>query len=363
MLRWYVKERVVMNMEVMRKTFTLILFSLLLSVDVVWAQDPQFTQYYSSPIYLNPSFTGTTRQHRASINYRNHWASLPKAFVTYAFSYDYNIKKSPSSVGVIVMADRAGSASLKSTSIGGVYSYRIPLTNGLQAVPSVQVGYVTQSIDYSKLVFADQLQFGIPDAPSTDPALRNLQNTSHFDFATGLLVYDKRLWAGLAIHHLNQPNQSILEEESKLPMRFSVHAGYKIPINLGPFRNRMASSINPSFQYRQQGKFNQLDMGLTYFYRMLMLGAWYKGLPIQRDMPKTINHDALAFAFGVSINGFSFGYSYDITVSKLGPVSSGGSHEISLALQFSTKPRPGKVSRKDKQNPCPAFMPNYLWKP
>ncbi len=351
-----------MNNEVMLRFFTFLLF-LLMSSEMLWAQDPQFTQYYSSPIYLNPAFTGATRQHRAAVNYRNHWSSLPKAFVTYAFSYDYNIKGSPSSVGLIAVNDRAGTASLQSTSIGATYSYRIPITSGLQAVPSLQVGYTMQSLDYSKLVFADQLQFGNPNAPSTDPALRNLENVNHFDFATGVLIYDKRFWGGIAVHHLNRPNQSVLEEESMLPMRFSVHAGYKIPINLGPFRNRMASSINPSFQYRQQGKFNQLDVGLSYFYRMLMLGVWYKGLPIQRDMPRTINHDALAMAFGVSINGFSFGYSYDLTVSKLGPASSGGSHEISLALQFSTKAKPGKVSRKVKKNPCPAFMPDYLWKP
>ncbi|WKN40545.1 PorP/SprF family type IX secretion system membrane protein [Tunicatimonas pelagia] len=351
-----------MNKKVMLRFFTFLLL-LILSLGELRAQDPQFTQYYSAPIYLNPAFTGATRQHRAAINYRNHWSSLPRAFVTYAFSYDYNIKDSPSSVGLIAVNDRAGTASLQSTSIGATYSYRIPITNGLQAVPSLQVGYTMQSLDYSKLVFADQLQFGNPNAPSTDPALRNLENVNHFDFATGVLVYNKRFWGGVAVHHLNRPNQSVLEEESMLPMRFSVHAGYKIPIDLGPFRNRMASSINPSFQYRQQGRFNQLDVGLSYFYRMLMLGVWYRGLPIQQDMPRTINHDALAVAFGVSINGFSFGYSYDLTVSKLGPASSGGSHEISLALQFSTKAKPGKVSRKVKQNPCPAFMPNYLWKP
>ena len=362
MLHWSVKEVIDMNREAMVRIFTLLLL-ILISTESLQAQDPQFTQYYSSPIYLNPSFAGATRQHRVAMNYRNHWSSLPQAFVTYAVSYDYNIKNSASSVGVIAMNDRAGTAGLQSTSIGGVYSYRIPLTNGLQAVPSVQVGYVMQNLDYSKLVFADQLQFGNPDAPSTDPALRSLENVSHFDFATGLLVYDKRFWGGFALHHLNQPNQSILDEESVLPMRFSVHAGYKIPINLGPFRNRMASSINPSFQYRQQGRFNQLDVGMSYFYRMLMLGVWYRGLPLQRDMPRTINHDALAFAYGVSVNGYSNGYSYDLTVSKLGPASSGGSHEVSLALQFSTKPKPGKVSRKVMKNPCPAFMPNYLWKP
>lgn len=341
----------------------LILFFLCLQCTWSFAQDPSFTQYYSAPLYLNPAFAGTTNQHRAAVNYRNHWASLPRAFVTYAFTYDYNIKRSNSNIGVLFSTDRAGSASLQSTTVAGIYSYSIPLTDGIRVTPALQIGYVTQSLDFSKLVFGDQLQFGNPDAPSSDPSLRNLGSVNHFDFSSGIVIYDRRMWAGLSIHHLNRPNQSMLEEESVLPMRISAHAGYKIPLKLGPMKSGISSSLNPSFNYRHQGKFNQLDVGVNYYYRMLMLGVWYKGLPLQQDMPKTINHDALAISFGMSMHNLIFGYSYDMTVSKLNPVSTGGSHEVALILQFETSRRPGKVSRKDKYNPCPAFMPNYLWKP
>ncbi len=328
-----------------------------------FGQDPSFTQYYAAPLHLNPAFTGTTNQHRVAVNYRNHWASLPKAFVTYAFSYDYNIKGSNSNVGFLAKTDRAGTASLQSTTVAGIYSYSIPLTDGVRVMPAIQIGYTTQNLDFSKIILGDQLDFGNSNAPSSDPSLRDLSNVNHFDFSSGVILFDKRLWAGLAFHHLNRPNQSILDEESILPMRISLHAGYKIPILLGPMKSGISSSLNPSFNYYQQGKFNQLDIGFNYYYRMLMLGAWYKGLPLQQDMPQTLNHDALAVSFGLSVNSLNFGYSYDMTVSKLGPASSGGSHEISLILQIAANKRPGKVSRKDKYNPCPAFMPNYLWKP
>lgn len=328
-----------------------------------FGQDPSFTQYYSAPLYLNPAFAGTTNQHRLSVNYRNHWANLPKAFVTYGFAYDYNVKGSNSNLGFIVHTDRAGSAGLQSTAVAGIYSYSIPLADGMRLMPALQVGYVTQSLDYSKLVFGDQIEFGNSNAPSTDPSLRNLGGVNHFDIGSGVILYNKRTWVGFSMHHLNKPNQSVLEGESVLPMRISLHAGMKIPMKLGPMRSGISSSLNPSFNYRQQGKFNQLDLGLNYYYRMLMMGVWYKGLPLQQDMPRTVNHDALAVAFGLSVNRLSFGYSYDMTVSKLGPASTGGSHEIALILQVETRKHPGKVSRKDKYNPCPAFMPQYLWKP
>lgn len=345
------------------KKYLLLFFGCLLQSIMVYAQDPGFTQYYAAPLYMNPAFAGTTQQHRAAINYRNHWANLPKAYVTYALSYDYNIKGSNSNVGMVVSTDKAGTAGLRTTNIGAIYSYSIPLNDKIRVMPAFQIGYVTQSIDFSQLVLPDQLQFGNGSAPSSDPNLRNTNSVSHFDFGSGMLLYDSKRWIGISAHHLNRPNQTMLEGESVLPIRYSVHAGWKIPLDLGPMRKGISSSINPSFNYRQQGKYNQLDIGANYYYRMLMLGLWYRGIPLQQDMPKTINHDALAVALGLSMNNLIFAYSYDMTVSRLNPAATGGSHEVGLILHMQTSKRPGKVSRKDKYNPCPAFMPDYLWKP
>lgn len=345
------------------KRFLLLFSGCLWHTLAVYAQDPGFTQYYAAPLYMNPAFAGTTQQHRAAVNYRNHWASLPNAFVTYALSYDYNIKGSNSNVGLVVSTDRAGTASLRTTNLGAIYSYSIPLNDKIRVMPAIQVGYVSQSIDFSKLVLPDQLQFGNSGAPSTDPDLRNTTGVSHFDFSSGFLFYDSKRWLGFSAHHLNRPNQTMIDGESTLPIRYSVHAGWKIPLNLGPMRRGITSSINPSVNYRQQGRFNQLDIGANYYYRMLMLGLWYRGIPLQQDMPRTVNHDALAVAFGLSMNNLIFAYSYDMTISKLNPAATGGSHEVGLILHMQAAKRPGKVSRKDKYNPCPAFMPDYLWKP
>ena len=40
------------------------------------AQDPQFTQFYANPLYLNPAFAGTARCPRICMNYRNQWPNL-----------------------------------------------------------------------------------------------------------------------------------------------------------------------------------------------------------------------------------------------------------------------------------------------
>ncbi len=334
-----------------------------LAKTAAFAQDPQFTQYYSAPLYLNPAFAGTTSHHRVALNHRNQWASLPNSFVTYSFAYDYNLKNSYSNVGFLATTDKAGESNLRSTNLGAIYSYAIPMINKMVVVPSLQVSYTWQSMDFDKLVFGDQLAFGNTSAPTMDPTIYDLENHAYFDFNTGVILYNSKFWSGFSIHHLNKPNHSAMGEESTLPIKASLHAGVKIPIKMGVMNQGIESSINPSFNYKHQGRFDQLDLGLNYNYRMLMFGAWYKGIPILQDVPDNINHDALAVVFGVSASNFTFAYSYDLTVSKLAPATSGGSHEIGLILQFETARSPKHVSRKEKYTPCPAFTPKHLFKP
>src|SRR5690606_26280668 len=92
---------------------------------VAFAQDPEFSQYYSAPLYLNPAFTGTASDHRLIANYRNQWPNVASGFVTYAVSYDYNLSDLNSGLGFMVVTDRAGSANLQSTVVNFQYSYKV----------------------------------------------------------------------------------------------------------------------------------------------------------------------------------------------------------------------------------------------
>ncbi|MEQ8572887.1 MAG: PorP/SprF family type IX secretion system membrane protein, partial [Fulvivirga sp.] len=123
------------------------------------AQDPQFSQYYAAPLYLNPAFAGTGSDHRFIANYRNQWPAFANGFVTYAFSYDYNMESLRSGVGFLATVDKAGSANLTSTSFNFLYSYKIQMANKWIVTPGLSFGYSNRSIDFDKLVFGDQLDF------------------------------------------------------------------------------------------------------------------------------------------------------------------------------------------------------------
>src|SRR3954470_16252838 len=76
----------------MRKYFVFI-FALMLT-GVVKAQDPHFSQFFASPLTLNPAFTGKFNgSWRLAANHRDQWPSIPKAYVTTTASFDMAILK------------------------------------------------------------------------------------------------------------------------------------------------------------------------------------------------------------------------------------------------------------------------------
>ncbi|MEL7005281.1 MAG: PorP/SprF family type IX secretion system membrane protein, partial [Bacteroidota bacterium] len=245
----------------------LLFFLLLGTVQDVLGQDPLFSQYYAAPTYLNPAFAGTGADHRFIVNYRNQWPNISNGFVTYAFSYDFDMPELKSGIGFFAMTDRAGTAGLQSTSFNFLYSYKVQLANKWIVTPGLYFGYGYRDIDFNRLVFGDQLEFqNDGQVPTTDAGVNNLGSTGYFDFGTGLLIYNKTFWAGFSTNHLNRPNRSLLDDESEIPVKTSIHAGVKIPLYKGLLKKEKSSSISPSFVYQRQGNFDQLDIGLHFLY-------------------------------------------------------------------------------------------------
>src|SRR6187549_3130178 len=131
----------------MKRFFTILAIAYTLAAK---AQDPEFSQYYSAPLYLNPAFAGTSEDHRFIANYRNQWPNITTAFQTYAFSYDYNMASLNSGLGILLLADKAGSASLKSTQVNFQYSYKVHLSEKWMLSSGLNFGIGFRSIDYNK---------------------------------------------------------------------------------------------------------------------------------------------------------------------------------------------------------------------
>lgn len=336
------------------RNFLLILFACS-EVFILKAQDPEFSQYYAAPLYLNPAFTGTASDHRFIANHRNQWPAISNGFVTYALSYDYNLSELKSGLGLLLVTDKAGTASLRSTQLNFQYSYKVNLREKWVLSSGLNFGLGYRSIDFNKLIFGDQLVFdGGNSAPSDDPVLGSIGNTAYFDFGAGMLAYNRKFWLGFSTWHLNRPNRSLIDEVTYIPVKISFHGGVRLPLYNGPFKRERVAAVAPSFVYKQQGNFDQLDLGAYFLYDPVVAGLWYRGIPIKQNVLDNISQDALVVILGFQMTKVEVMYSYDITVSELGPVS-GGSHEIALKYKLNVS-ADFKTRKREKFIPCPTFI-------
>jgi len=328
----------------------LIIFLTLVAGSVL-AQDPQLSQYYQAPLYLNPGFTGITPQQRLVVNNRIQWPNLPQAFNTFMASYDIWVDELRSGFGILATTDKMGSAGWRTTTVGLNYSYKVRITEKVVFSPGLYFGYGINGLDRSKLILGDGLQYG---GQSLDPALNRLGNQQYFDFGSGFVLYSKSLWLGGAFSHMNTPNLSILNEVNRLPMKTTIHAGARINLNGGFRTAERPSYLTPSFVYRQQGGISQLDVGINYHVDPVSIGFWYRGKPFQKDIIGTVQQDAIVFLLGLYLKDFTIGYSYDFTISPLA-TNAGGAHEVSLIYEFTAKPLHRGVKKRNRLIPCPTF--------
>lgn len=305
-----------------------------------YAQDTQYSQFYAAPLYLNPALTGASELTRIGINYRNQWPGLDQSFNSYSAYIDHYIMDYNSGIGLIFNGSQESMAQLSTNEIGLSYAYRLQISQDLFFRVGGQVSFMQRNAFFSDLVFGSQIDIvngtigGITDELDGVPLDSKY---SFMDYAVGGLFYTDKYWLGVSAHHLSEPNRSFVEGQiSKLPMKLSAQGGVKFDLGHGGrdyFTHAYSErSISFAFNYKQQDPFNQLDLGAQLFLEPLVLGLWYRGIPTKNSLP---NNEAIIGLVGVSLpSGLDIGYSYDVTVSKLGQKNSGGAHELSIRYTF-----------------------------
>lgn len=298
----------------------------------LFAQDPEFTQFYANPLYLNPALAGTARCPRVNLNYRNQWPGISGTYVTYSASYDQHVDVIAGGLGLLVTNDNAGQGTLRTTNVSGMYSYLLNVSREFSLKFGAQATFFQKSIDWNKLTFGDMIDARRGFVYNTNE-IPGLNSKSGVDFSAGILGYSKRYFFGFAAHHLTQPDEGLLGP-SKLPMKITGHAGAALPVG----GKGSQTIISPNVLYQKQQDFQQLNLGLYVTKGSVVAGLWYR------------NQDAFIAVIGFQQHFFKIGYSYDVTISKLTNATA-GSHELSFSLQFECKPK----KKKFRLVSCPSF--------
>jgi len=184
-----------------------------MSFEDIKAQDLVFSQYYNSPIHNNPAFAGIANYPLFTTNYRLQWPGINNIYKSYALSYDQFFKKINSGIGFTAMTDDQAEGTLRTTRFSGIYSYKLRLKDEWQIKFGLEVGFIQSRIDWSRLIFFDQIDpaigpfdsAGLP-FPSNEVEPENLKN-GFLDINFGMLLYNPLFYAGISLDHVNGPGR------------------------------------------------------------------------------------------------------------------------------------------------------------
>lgn len=314
---------------------TVLLLVLLCSLLSAKAQDPNFSQFFASPLTLNPALTGKFEGViRGAMNYRNQWPSINNAYTTYTASIDAGILKSSIpefdqfGVGVLGFSDKSGNGVLQNNAFALSTSYHKSLDeNGYSQLGlGFQGAFVTKNLDITKVKFFDQLRAdgftGLTQEIFSQPSL----NLSYFDLNVGVLYNgstdgSNNYYVGASMYHITRPKESFNGGTYVLDPRLTVQAGGRLPlaeynaVHFSAIHSRQANAVNTVIGGAYMMNVNGDPQSPTNLY----FGSWLR------------LGDAVIPYIGLEFGSFHLGATYDVNVSSLKPGSNmRGGAEFSL---------------------------------
>ena len=300
------------------------------------AQDHLFSQFFNAPIYLNPSLTGQfDGDFRASMLYRNQWSALGGDLSYINAAADVYVPKLSGGVGLSFTRSSEGVAYLVKNNIAATYSYTVG-GDDFTANFGLQAGFTNRTIDWSKLVFGDQIDRNTGYVPGSisSAQIPEVTNKFFFDPAAGVNFIYRNAMVGFSAYHINKPDESFSGTQARLPMRMALNASLKIPLSYNyDYMEDEGAFVIPSVVYYKQGNVQSISAGAQFKYKGFNTGVWYR---------TNQNGDSDAIVVSLILDVFlrrrdtekiRVGLSHDATTSKLNYGNTSGTSEISVGYE------------------------------
>ena len=293
--------------------------------------DPHFSQYYMYPLWLNPALTGGfDGNYRVSVIDRKQWGNIGNGFSTIGFSADITTDKNLS-FGLNLLQQKAGTVGYKynNNQLSIAYSgIRLGRQGDKVITFAMQGGIIGRRFDFSSGQVNDQFQNNAynPALPLDESTAK--PSASSFDMSAGVMYYDANVdkkvnaFAGFSAAHITQPKDPSLSTgyNATLPVRYTVHGGAQVYLS-------EKAHLVPNALYMWQGNVSELMLG---GYVQMAVNPFI-------DISGGINYrlkDAFYPYLGVSYDGFTFGFSYDVNASKLGTLAGSGTSSTEISLMY-----------------------------
>lgn len=324
----------------MKRIFHILtIFTALIFRQTAYGQDPDFAQFFSSPLNINPALTGSINADwRIISNFRNQWLGPANPYITGTVSYDLKLNRrimnmeegNRWAMGSMLMYDYSMAGISKNTYGSLNVSYNMKLSEGdviNRLGTAMGLIYGRKYVDVDRLFFENQFTGnGFNNLlPTGEEALSNMK--AYISVSTGLLysrsTEKSNLDIGVAAFHFNAPKQTFLKDPNqKIAMRKVAHANLEMFLN-----DHMTLMANGTYQQQSTAYYYSLGSGIGYYLSTMPViiingGLWYW------------SNNCVTPYLGLQKDNFQIGLSYDATVSKLQDAPRrANSFELSLILR------------------------------
>lgn len=318
-----------------------------------YAQDPTFSQFYSSTAFTNPAMTADGQDPNLTIANRSNTNDKFKEYRLTQATFNYQFKIMPSVYGrrnkfdhnsgssLIFFQESNGAGLLNTNGVLAGLAHSLQLGKAHYFSLGLQVGYGQRKMK-GDLNWGSQYEpgFGFNETiegyldgenPSKGYLMMNaglMWNYNSSKLKQYMRKHNFDAFAGIAFYNLNSPNVSITDNKVKLPYNIKLNGGLK-------FSAHPQVLVFPHFVYMRQNANNHLNIGAyssiktkTSAYAKkskfsVVAGLWYR------------LGDAIVPLVGAGMYDFKLLLSYDINISKVTYQSRGrGATEVTLKYSF-----------------------------
>lgn len=322
----------------------IIYFAIFIFCEKLYSQDPDFTQFSSAPIAINPNYVGVFDGNvRITTNQRKQWLNSFDPITTTSVGLDFKLKfnsysenlQNPLNFGVYLLSDRSLKSVYKSDCISSAISYHVTIDDdGYKSIGGAIFGsYTNKRIDLGLLSFDSQFtsngfNLGLPNGESSSFNFKpfvsvgagliylynNPDDGSFFDF-------------GISGYNINQPNQTFFKDSSSiLPVRISAHISHQKYLD-----NNIYYSLKAIFKKQSNIQYLQGGFTLGKSFNLSQESSYIMGIGLWYKTSNLISPELL-----LGINNFHIGVSYDILLLNNinNDFQKANSFEISMQLNF-----------------------------
>jgi type IX secretion system PorP/SprF family membrane protein len=324
-----------------------------------FAQYFQFSQYNFSPQRINPAEVASSDNATLSFDYRNQATdggfNLTSNVVNVSYPFISHRGNRWSGVGLSFMDDRSGQAGIFNTQEAGLsYALNVPVAK-LQTVSlGVKALYQNRKVDLDGLYTGAQY---VPDRGFNE-ALASGENTGQFNtdfftFSAGLYWQKinkegtRLAYWGISFFDFNKPENSFLEQESRLNSTFVASLGFRT-------YQRGNVSMFPELLYTRSASNNVLNVGLITRYD---LGTSRRqSASYLNFITKYVIGRSGIIGLQLYKENLTIGLSYDFPVIVRN-VANTGAVEVGIELRKLVIPRKRNIDKSKKKSTLSSRKP------